>query len=101
MITAYQVLKKTISNGEYSHVIKKLVVMNIQGHALSSDSRTRVILNVWPYYGGGHKPNGMYAMNDYISDLEDFLQYNCSGVDEYMDDEGDHLRFTFDLKRGE
>lgn len=101
MLTAYQVLKKTIYNGKYSHVIKKLVVMNIQGHALSSDSRMRVILNVWPYYGGGHKANGMYAVNDYVSDMEDFLQYNCSGVEEFMDNCGDHLRFTFDLKRGE
>ena len=101
MKTEYQVLKKTISSGEYSQLIRKMVVMDIQGHALRSDSMSRVILTVWPYYGGGHKPNGMFAMNDYVSDMEDFLQYNCSGVDEYMVDEGDHLRFTFDLKRSE
>lgn len=101
MKTEYQVLKKAISSGEYSHVIKKMVVMNIQGHALSSDSKIRVILNVWPYFGRGHSPNGMYAMNDYISEMEEFLQHSCTGVEEYMVDEGDHLRFTFDLKRGE
>ena len=31
MKTAYQVLKKTISNGEYSQLIRKMVVMDIQG----------------------------------------------------------------------
>lgn len=101
MQTEYQVLKKTISSGEYSQLIRKMVVMDIQGHALRNDSMSRVILTVWPYYGGGHKPNGMFAMNDYISELEDFLQHSCSGVEEHMEDFGDHLRFTFDLKRSE
>ena len=101
MKTEYQVLKKTISSGEYSHVIRKLVVMNIQGHALRNDDVSRVILDVWPYFGRGPKPNGMYAVNDYVSELEDFLQHSCTGVKESMDDCGDHLRFTFDLQRGE
>lgn len=101
MKTEYQVLKKTISSGEYSQLIRKMVVMNIQGHALRNDDVSRVILDVWPYYGGGHKPNGMFAMNDYISELEDFLKHSCTDVVESMDDCGDHLRFTFDLKRGE
>ena len=101
MKTAYEVLKGAIEHEEPNRHIRNMVVMNVQGHALRNDDTIHVDLSVWTYKDRGVPSNGVWAITDYISEMEDFLQHSCTGVKEYMEDLGDRIRFTFDLKRGE
>ena len=100
MKTAYEVLKGAIEHEEPNRYISDMVIMSIQGHALHNDDTTRVDLSVWTYHGDAPS-NGVSAVCDYISDLEDFLNTPCGGYTFDIRDRGDHIGLIFDLKRCE
>ena len=101
MKTAYEVLKGAIENEEPNRYIRNMVVMNIQGHALRNDDTIRVELAIWTYEGRGVPANGMWAVTDYISEMEDFLTVPCEGYEFDIRNRGDHMCVIFNLKRCE
>lgn len=100
MKTEYEVLKGAIEHEDPNRYICDMVIMTIQGHALRNKDTTHVELSVWLYHGDAPS-NGVLAVCDYISDLEDFLTEPCDGYTFDIRDRGDHIGIIFDLKRGE
>lgn len=101
MKTAYEVLKGAIEHEEPNRHIRNMVVMNVQGHALRNDDTIHVDLSVWTYKDGGVPSNGVWAITDYISEMEEFLTVPCDGYEFDIRNRGDHMGLIFDLKRCE